>query len=186
MFRYNIIKKNETVNLYRILRSAVFAYGLHAIAVYRFGRWIEVRLSGPFKILIKGPLMLIYQMLACMVRKAYGISISKKADIGPGLYIGHFGGIKIERCTVIGANCSIQQHTKILSGKNTGRPSYVGSQVWVGAYAVIEGCTIGDGATIAAAARVEKNIDCCTLAMGNPARVVIKPYNNIEILGAIA
>lgn len=181
MRRYNIF--NEGVSLFSI-HQLLFAHGLHATAVYRFGRWVEVRVNSPVALPIKGTLLLIYNLAAWMVRKAYDIDISNKADIGPGLYIGHFGGIRVERC-MIGANCSISQHTKILADKDTGKPSHVGSKVWIGANTVIEGCTIGDSATIAAGAHVRKNIARNNLVVGNPARVVSKNYDNREILGTI-
>ena len=168
-----------------MLESVSAEYGFHATTVYRFGRWVEVRLSSPVTAPIRGALLLIYNLLAWIVRKAYDIDLSNRADIGPGLYIGYFGGIKVEERCTIGSNCHIHQHTKILVDKDTGRPSHVGSKVWIGAHAVIEGCTIGDGATIAAGAYVRKNIGCNNIAVGNPARVVLKNYNNQEILGTI-
>jgi serine O-acetyltransferase len=183
--RYNIFLESRVESLFSIVNNFVFAYGLHAIAVYRFGRWIDAKIKSPVAAPLKGALLLIYHLFAWMVRKAYDIHISKKTEIGPGLYIGHFGGIEVEGGCTIGSNCSISQHTKILVDKNSGKPSQVGSKVWIGAYAVIEGCDIGDGATIAAGACVGKNIDCCNLAAGNPARVVSKNYNNQEILGTI-
>ena len=185
MRRYNIFFERGFGSFFSILNQFLFAYGLHAIAIYRFGRWIDVKISGSVAAPLKGALLLIYHLLAWMVRKAYDIRISKKTDIGPGLYIGHFGGIEVEEGCTIGSNCSISQHTKILVDKKTGTTSHVGSKVWIGAYAVIEGCTIDDGATIAAGACVRKNIDCCNLAVGNPARVVSKNYDNQEILGTI-
>ena len=185
MHRYNILLEDGFESFFSILNKFVFAYGLHAIAVYRFGRWIDVELGGSIAAPLKGVLLLIYHLLAWMVRKAYDIHISKKTAIGPGLYIGHFGGIEVEERCTIGSNCSISQLTKILVDKETDSPSHVGSRVWIGALAVIEGCTIDDGATIAAGACVRKNIDCCNLAVGNPARVVSKNYDNQEILGTI-
>jgi serine O-acetyltransferase len=184
MRRYNILNKSEFVDYFSILNKMLFTYGLHAIAVYRFGRWADTRINGLALAPIKGGMLLVYCLLAWVVRKAYGIDLSNKADIGPGLYIGHFGGIEVKHCT-IGSNCSIHQHTKILPGKGTGRPPHVGSKVWIGAHAIIEGCTIGDNVTIAAGARVRKDVEKGNLVVGNPARVVAINYENQKMLGTI-
>lgn len=184
MRRYSILNDSEFVSFFLILNKILFSYGLHAVAVYRYGRWVETRINGPVVALIKGVLLLIYKLLAWVIRKAYDIHICNKADIGPGLYIGHFGGVEVERCT-IGSNCSIHQHTKIFPSKDTGKTPHVGSKIWIGAHAVIEGCAIGDGATIAAGACIRKDIEPMSLVVGNPARVVSKNYKNQKLLGII-
>jgi serine O-acetyltransferase len=167
-----------------ILRNVVFAYGFQAIAVYRFGQWIGTWSRGPLMWPLKSVLYLVYQLTAWYIRKAYGIDLSPKAKIGPGLYIGHFGGIEVGPCT-IGSNCSIQQHVKILPDKRNGHRPHIGSSVWIGGHARIEGCTIGDRATISAGAAVCKDVESMNLVAGNPARVVAKNYDNNEILGIL-
>jgi serine O-acetyltransferase len=68
---------------------ALLEYGFLATLIYRYGRWtrlIRPRLLGlPFK--------LAYWLLARCRVLLFGINISTNASIGPGLYIGHYGGI---------------------------------------------------------------------------------------------
>lgn len=61
----------------------------------------------------------------------------------------------------------------------------VGNDVWIGAEAVIlSGVTIGDGAVIGARAVVAKNVPPYAIAVGNPARIIRKRFdeNTIEQL----
>src|SRR5690606_3159054 len=71
------------------LARACVSYGFLAVALYRYGRWtrtIRPRwLALPFRI--------AYVVLKIPLELLLGIDISLNADIGPGLYIGHFGGI---------------------------------------------------------------------------------------------
>jgi acetyltransferase-like isoleucine patch superfamily enzyme len=55
----------------------------------------------------------------------------------------------------------------------SGRGIQIGSDVWIGAGAIIlDGVTIGDGAVIGAGSVVAKNVPPLNVQVGNPARVV--------------
>jgi len=59
------------------------------------------------------------------------------------------------------------------SGPELARPVTIGSQVWLGAGAIIcPGVTIGDGVTIGAGSVVTKDIPARSVAVGNPCRVI--------------
>ena len=52
-------------------------------------------------------------------------------------------------------------------------PSFIGSDVWLGANSVIlKGCTIGDGAIVGAGSVVTRDVPPYGIAVGNPAKVV--------------
>ncbi|HTN64985.1 MAG TPA: hypothetical protein VL051_02215, partial [Burkholderiaceae bacterium] len=76
--------------------------GLQAVLVYRFGRWLKGRhialrlLGEPFYFILNG-----------LVKIVWGIELPRGATIGPGLYIGHFGGITISPDAVLGRNCNV-------------------------------------------------------------------------------
>lgn len=184
MKRYRIGQTSCPYAFAYTIRKLFSTYGLHATAVYRFGRWINTRFHYRVMLPLKFVLNIIYAVTDWMIRKAYGIKLNRYADIGPGLYIGHFGGIEVGPCT-IGANCSIAQQVKICSVNDTEMHVRIGSCVWIGAHARIEGCLIEGHATIAAGAYVKRNISSRNLAAGNPARVVLTNYDNTEILDVI-
>lgn len=172
--RYPHVAQAET--FLKALRAFMRTYGLHAIIVYRFGRWVESQSK-----IIRFLLRLLYYPLEFWINLPYGIHISRSASIGEGLFIGHFGGISID-CCEIGRFCSIRQHTQIKPDHN-GCPR-IGNGVWIGAHAQIIGAhAIGHGATIGAGAIVKTDIGERCLALGNPARVINKDFDNSQILG---
>src|ERR1700693_4496953 len=87
--------------------------GVQAVIVFRFGQWLGSR---PF--VLKLLLDPIYFVLNGLVQIMWGIELPRSATIGPGLYIGHFGGITIAPGVVIGRNCNLSQQITIgLSGQ---------------------------------------------------------------------
>lgn len=161
----------------------LLGYGIQAVLVYRYGHWVEKQFKQAYLLPLRWFLLVPYLVASWLIRVCYDIQISRKARIGSGFYIGHFGGIEVGECR-IGKNCSIQQHVKIRPGGDANDIPRIGSRVWIGAYARIEGpVTVADGATVAAGAVVDKDIRAGCLVSGNPARVVNKNYDNREILG---
>lgn len=156
---------------------------LQVIAVYRLGRWAGASEAG-FSALWRRPILwLVYAPLRGLVSRAYGIRLDLSADIGPGLYIGHVGGIDVGRCT-IGAQCSMAQQTRIGPVTGGAPGPVIGSRVWIGAHARVLGpLRVGSGATIAAGAHVSQDVPDRALVAGNPARVVKWFYDNSAILG---
>ncbi|HZY71714.1 MAG TPA: serine acetyltransferase [Edaphobacter sp.] len=108
-------------------------------------------------------------------RFKYGFDISPTTSIGPGLYIGHFGGIVISPYAVLGSNINIAQGVTIGAasrGPRTGAPT-LEDRVWVGANAIIVGkVTIGREALIAPGAYVNFDVPPQSVVLGNPGKVV--------------
>jgi serine O-acetyltransferase len=67
--------------------------GIWAVAVYRFGRWVYT-VAPPG---VRLPLKLTYHVLHKLIEILTGISIPASCQIGPGLYVGHFGTIILPR-----------------------------------------------------------------------------------------
>src|SRR3569833_3883117 len=66
-----------------------------------------------------------YRILLNRYRYRYGFDISYRTNIGPGLYLGHFGGVVINRRAVIGRNVNIAQGVTIgqtYRGRKAGVP----------------------------------------------------------------
>jgi serine O-acetyltransferase len=167
---------------YRALwRLFVHSYGLHALLAYRLGRWL-LRVRGRCYLWPLLPVCWpIYYLLSRCIWMAYDIRLELSAEIGPGFYIGHFGAIRVRRRR-IGANCSIGQLTHI-SAATSGCGPVVGDRVWIGAHAQIIGPhLIGSDATVGAATVLRRDVPQGVLCLGNPARLVIRNYDNRRIL----
>ncbi len=128
---------------------ALGAPGTHAVLVYRLGRWA---LGQPAPVRV--PLGVVYQLLYLLVRICWGIEIPRAARIGPGLYIGHFGGIAVSRRAVIGRNCALSQQVTIgddvyiAPGARVFGRIRIGNNVKIGPNAVV-GEDIPDNAVVA-------------------------------------
>jgi serine O-acetyltransferase len=105
----------------------------------------------------------------------YGFDISPSTSIGPGLYLGHFGGIVISPFATLGANVNITKGATIGAasrGARTGAPT-LEDRVWVGANAIIVGkVTIGREAMIAPGAYVNFDVPPNAVVLGNPGKIV--------------
>lgn len=108
-------------------------------------------------------------------RFKYGFDISPTTSIGPGLYIGHFGGVVISPHAILGSNINIAQGVTIGAasrGPRTGAPT-LEDRVWVGANAIIVGkITIGRETLIAPGAYVNFDVPPQSVVLGNPGKVV--------------
>jgi len=165
-----------------VWRLFLHSYGLQALLAYRFGRWL-LRAGRRFYLWPLLPICWpVYYLLSRYARLAYGIRLEMSADIGPGFYIGHFGAIRVRRCR-IGAHCSIARLTDICAAAEGPGPS-IGDRVWIGAHTRIVGSyRIGSGATVGAGTVVMHDVPEGVLCLGNPARVVLRNYDNRRILG---
>ena len=108
-------------------------------------------------------------------RFRYGFDISPTTRIGPGLYIGHFGGVVISPHAVLGANVNIAHGVTIGAasrGPRTGAPT-LEDRVWVGANAVLVGnIVIGHDALISPGAYVNFDVPPMAVVLGNPGKVI--------------
>ncbi len=108
-------------------------------------------------------------------RFRYGFEISPTMVVGPGLYLGHFGGVVISPFAVLGSNVNIAQGVTIGAasrGARRGAPT-LGNRVWVGANAVIVGrVTIGDDALIGPGTYVNFDVPAMSVVIGNPGKIV--------------
>lgn len=177
--RYIGIKREFTAG--KAVRAVLRDYGLQALMGYRLGRFLLRSRGKPYWWPALPFGWLLYFLLSGFVRISYDICLHLDADIGPGLYIGHFGGILLASCK-LGKHCAISQSTRIHAGGGNVGP-VLGDRVWVGAHAQIIGPhTIGTGSTVSAAAVVTRDIPEETLCIGNPARVIVQGYDNTVML----
>ena len=160
--RYRALRRNGSA-------VTIFTYqGVWALAQYRFARW--VRRSG--RGLLLRAISLVWQRL---IEITTGISLPGSADIGPGFYIGHFGGIIVSADAVIDAHCNISQGVTVGVagvGDDRGVPR-IGTYVYMGAGAKLIGkIRVGDYVTIGANAVVTTDIPDGAVVAGVPAKVL--------------
>jgi serine O-acetyltransferase len=149
-----------------------FTQGFWASSVYRLSHWAVTRLQIPY---LRGLVHAGCVVLQKFVELVAGISIPATCNLGPGIYIGHFGGIFIDAECRVGRNCNLSQGVTLGQGgrgEAHGVP-VLGERVHVGANAIVLGkITIGDDAVIGAGAVVMNSVPPRGVAVGNPARVV--------------
>ncbi|WP_242394252.1 serine O-acetyltransferase [Anaeromyxobacter oryzisoli] len=152
------------------LRIAVHTEALAALAVYRFGRWLQDEAPALVRVAMKLPHSLAHET----VRVVLGICLSPGARIAPGLYIGHSGGIWVAPDAVIGRDCNLSQGVTLGAGGTVRRGAPVlGERVWIGPKATVIGpVKVGAGAVVGANSLVVTNVPEQGVAVGVPARIV--------------
>lgn len=153
--------------------------GVHAIVIFRFGKWIKSR-NIIFRIFLEP----VYIFLSHRIRSKWGIEIPRSAEIGEGFYIGHFGGITIGGASKIGKNVNISQQVVIgVSGKGYKRGTpIIGDNVYIAPGAKIFGkIRIGNNAKIGANAVVYKDIpDNAVVALSPGFKIISLKGNRSE------
>ena len=89
--------------------------GVHALVVYRFGRWAQA-VPGPLGVVFS----VVHRVLYNVVRVVHGIQLPLTADIGRRLRIAHFGTVIVGDWSRIGDDCLIR-HNVTLGARDTGR-----------------------------------------------------------------
>lgn len=172
------------IKCYDLIRNIVSNECLFYLIVFRISQRILKVNSNLLRIPIK---IIVINFFLRFISIFFGIDINLKAKIGEGFYIGHIGGIHIGPVK-IGKYCNISQGVTIGQGLGRNmRDRYglpeIGDYVYVGPNAVIAGkIIIGNHVSIGANSFVSKNIPDNSIVVGNPARVVGKQEENINIL----
>lgn len=128
----------------------------------------------------KNILFIFYLFFRILLRHytfKYGIEIPYKTKIGPGLYIGHFGGTRININATIGKNVNLSPEVIIAVGynKNTSQFEYptIRDFVYIGNNAkILGGVTVGKKAMIGVSSVVTKDIPENAVAVGVPAKII--------------
>lgn len=165
-----------TGNVLRRLVSCCRAPGLHAIGIHRLGHWLQKR-----NLVLRVLFEPILWLLLHQIRSRWGIEIDRSAEIGPGFYIGHYGGITISGYAKIGKNVNISQLVTIgLSGEGDrwGAPT-IGNDVYIAPGAKVFGkIRVGHNVRIGANAVVHKDIPDDAVVVLDPGFKIISFRGN--------
>jgi serine O-acetyltransferase len=160
------------ISLYQKAKIVICTQGIWAIIGYRFMRWVIFEVRVP---LIKQLLFITGALYQLFVEVTTGIQILPDIDIGPGLYIGHFGNIFIGGPTKVGKFCNFSQENTIGiagRGEKRGIPE-IGDFVYVAPGAKIIGkIKIGNHVAIGANAVVTKSVPDDAVVAGIPAKII--------------
>ena len=156
LYRYTGGKKLPIINLMRL-------YGYQYTKIWRKANYFSNK---------NRLLALFYDILLYFKSLKYGFQISPNAEIGHGLYIGHFGSVIVGNEVKIGDNVNLSPNIVIgreNRGVREGSPK-LGDRVWVGAASVIVGnIKIGSNVLIAPNTYVNFDIPDNSVVIGNPA-----------------
>lgn len=144
--------------------------------VYRIGAWAMSRSK-----ILTLPVRILYRVLNTLVKICWGIDIEPGAKIGPGLYIGHFGGINISGLATLGHSCNISQSVTIGvsgNGEKFGAPT-IGDMVFIAPGARVFGkIKVGNNVKIGANAVIHADVEDNAIAVMDPGFKVISHKGN--------
>lgn len=159
-------------SVFEKIRIVIFTHGIWAIVMYRFMRWVIYEFNVP---VLRTIFKIIGAFIELIVQCVTGISIDTGCEIGPGLFIGHFGCIFIHSGVKIGKLCNIGHENTIgVAGRGgkRGVPT-IGDFVYLGAGVKIIGkVKIGNCVAIGANAVVTKDFPDNAVVTGIPAGII--------------
>ena len=131
------------------------------------------------------PVGLLARLWHKRLKVKFGFQIPYTTSIQPGFFLGHFGGIVINKQAKIGRNCNVAQGVtigQVNRGEKVGCPT-IGDRVWIGANAVVVGrIAVGNDVLIGPLTYVNFDVPDSAVVMGNPAKIVSQSgsagYNN--------
>jgi serine O-acetyltransferase len=147
--------------------------GLHALAVYRLGRWARVG-SGPAP--LRFAAKVLHRILNTLViHNVYGTEISARAVIGRRVLIGHHQAVQIPDYCVIGDGTVVRHNVNIAHpgpAASVHEVPHIGRNVKLGSGCCIVGpITIGDGARIGPNCVVISDVPAGATLMAPPPRM---------------
>jgi len=164
----------------RVAQEGALSLGFWALQVYRLGH-LRYRFQSR---LVRFPLAAVHLVLAKLAEMMCGVTIGVSARIGRRLVIEHSGAIVVHGHAVIGDDCTIRQGVTI-GNRRLDRPldaPHIGNRVNIGAGAKILGAVhIGDDAEIGANAVVITDVPAGALAVGVPARIILRGKSHASL-----
>ena len=154
-------------------------HGFWVLLVYRFGRWrygIRWRL-------VRIPFSFCYKVLKFFSEMLLGTELPCETVIGQRFVIEHIGGIVISGDASFGDDCVIRNGVTVgLRNRGVRGSPHIGNRVDIGAGAKLLGAIcVGDDAAIGANAVVICDVPANSIAVGIPARIMMRKTNAISL-----
>lgn len=166
--RYYATGRGET----HLLIIVLLTQGLWASTAYRVAHAIRLVRN---KSIIYRLADIIFVFIQKWIEIITSIEFPADCEIGPGLYIGHFGHLIINGRAKLGSNCNLSQGVTIgvaQRGSRQGVP-VIGNRVYIGPNAiVVGGIEIGHDVAIGAGAVVTQSVPPLAVVAGNPAKII--------------
>jgi serine O-acetyltransferase len=170
-------KKDEENLFFSLVKAAYTHPSFIGVLWYRIGHALWVRRKNPLFFI----LLMFHRILYPLVRIQSGLELSPRTDIGPGLYVAHFGPTVIHPDTVAGCNLTVLQGVTIGADK-FGVPQ-IGDNVSIATGArVIGKIRLGDNSIVGAGAVVIKDVPPGITVVGIPA----KPIHSEEVIQTVS
>ncbi len=154
-------------------------HGFWVLVIYRFGRW-RYRIGWrPARL----PLSLLYKLLHFFAIMFLGTELPCEATLGHRFSIEHIGGIVISGDAVFGDDCVIRNGVTVgLRYRGQRGSPRLGNRVDIGAGAKLLGTiVIGDDTAIGANAVVLTDVPANSVAVGIPARIIVRKSSVQEL-----
>jgi serine O-acetyltransferase len=169
LFCADLYRYAGNVTLWYFLRRWMLTPGIKISFYFRLCQYLARK---PLKCF---GLYYIFKFILIRAGLRYGIDIPASVQIGSGLYIGHFGGIVINREAVIGRNCNLSHGVtigQVNRGDKMGSP-VIGDNVFIGPGAKVIGrIRVGNCAAIGANSVVVDDVPERAVVVGVPGRVI--------------
>jgi len=157
----------------RVAREGLLSLGFWALQAYRFGHLRYRFRNRPVRMVLG----VVHIVLSKTAEMLCGVTIGVSAKIGRRLTIEHSGAIVVHGNAQMGDDCVIRQGVTI-GNRRLDQPfaaPRIGNRVNIGAGAKLLGAIhIGDDAEIGANAVVLHDVPAHALAVGIPARVIVR------------
>jgi serine O-acetyltransferase len=174
-------------DLYRYYGKADIFKLLYALTLgieYKYLFWMRLRRYASERSVAWFGINIISRLFLRKYMFKFGIAIPHETEIGPGLYVGHFGGIVVSSKARIGKNCNISQGVTIgqsYRGTRKGAPILC-DNVYVGPGAKIFGnLRIGNNVAIGANCVVTKDVEDNAVVVGIPGKVISHDGSGVYI-----